>query len=64
MVACLYRLQYQNNTITCEVTDVPAADSIRQGIKHAPGLIYNAKQEREWSTRLFKLLQTNVYRYT
>jgi len=63
VVDCLYWIQYQNNTITCEVTDVPAADSIQQGIKHATGLIYNAKQEGGGSMRLFKVLQTNGCRY-
>lgn len=42
-----------------EVTDVPATQSIQQGIKHATGLIYNAKQEDGGTTRLFKVLQTN-----
>lgn len=46
-----------------EVTDVPAADSIRQGIKHATGFVYNAKQEGGGTTRLFKVLQTNACRY-
>jgi UV DNA damage endonuclease len=39
-------LQYRNNTITREVTGAPAAVRLRQGIKHATGLIYNAKQDR------------------
>src|SRR6266487_5952985 len=42
-----------------EVTDVPATD----GIKHATGLIYNAKQAGGGATRLFKVLQTNACRY-
>ena len=42
-----------------EVTDVPATDSI----KHATGLIYNAKQEGGGTTRLFKVLQTNSCRF-
>jgi predicted DNA-binding helix-hairpin-helix protein len=42
-----------------EVTDVPATDSI----KHANGLIYNAKQEGGGTSRLFKVLQTNACRY-
>ena len=29
---------------TDDVTDVPATDSIKQGITHATGFIYNAKQ--------------------
>jgi hypothetical protein len=45
--------QYRNNTITREVTDVPATDSVQLGIKHTTGLIYNAKQD--WrSMWLFK----------
>jgi len=43
-----------------EVTDVPAA----QSIKHATGMIYNATQERGGTTRLFKVLQTNACRYS
>ncbi len=43
-----------------EVTDVPAPDSI----KHATGLIYNAKQEGGGTSRLFKVLQTNACRYS
>jgi predicted DNA-binding helix-hairpin-helix protein len=43
-----------------EVTEVPATDSI----KHATGLIYNAKQEGGGTTRLFKVLQTNACRYS
>jgi predicted DNA-binding helix-hairpin-helix protein len=42
-----------------EVTDVPASESI----KHATGLIYNAKQEGGGTTRLFKVLQTNSCRF-
>jgi predicted DNA-binding helix-hairpin-helix protein len=42
-----------------EVTDVPATQSIQQGIKHATGFIYNAKQEGGGTSRLFKVLQTN-----
>jgi predicted DNA-binding helix-hairpin-helix protein len=43
-----------------EVTDVPTTDSI----KHATGLIYNAKQEGGGTSRLFKVLQTNACRYS
>ena len=43
-----------------EVTDVPATDSI----KHATGLIYNAKQEGGGTSRRFKVLQTNACRYS
>jgi predicted DNA-binding helix-hairpin-helix protein len=46
-----------------EVTDVPATDSIQQGIKHAAGFIYNAKQEGGGTSRLFKVLQTNSCRF-
>jgi predicted DNA-binding helix-hairpin-helix protein len=46
-----------------EVTDVPATQSIQQGIKHATGFIYNAKQEGGGTSRLFKVLQTNACRY-
>jgi predicted DNA-binding helix-hairpin-helix protein len=46
-----------------EVTDVPATQSIQQGITHATGFIYNAKQEGGGTTRLFKVLQTNSCRF-
>ncbi len=46
-----------------EVTDVPATQSIRQGIRHATGFIYNARQEGGGTTRLFKVLQTNACRF-
>jgi predicted DNA-binding helix-hairpin-helix protein len=46
-----------------EVTDVPATQSIQQGITHATGFIYNAKQEGGGTSRLFKVLQTNACRY-
>ena len=46
-----------------EVTDVPDARSIRQGIKHATGFIYNSKPEGGGTSRLFKVLQTNACRY-
>jgi predicted DNA-binding helix-hairpin-helix protein len=42
-----------------EITDVPATD----GLKHATGLIYNAKPTGGGTTRLFKVLQTNACRY-
>src|SRR4051794_6322547 len=47
-----------------EVTDVPATQSIQQGITHATGFIYNAKQEGGGTSRLFKVLQTNACRYS
>ncbi|HNP88505.1 MAG TPA: radical SAM protein, partial [Kouleothrix sp.] len=46
-----------------EVTDVPATQSIQQGIQHATGFVYNAKQAGGGTTRLFKVLQTNACRY-
>jgi predicted DNA-binding helix-hairpin-helix protein len=46
-----------------EVTDVPATQSIQQGIRHATGFIYTATQEGGGKTRLFKVLQTNACRY-
>lgn len=49
---------------TDEVTDVPASQSIRQGIKHATGFIYNAKPEGGGVTRLFKVLQTNACKFS
>lgn len=47
-----------------EVTDVPATQSIQQGIKNATGFIYNAKQEGGGTSRLFKVLQTNSCRFS
>lgn len=47
-----------------EVTDVPATQSIQEGIKHATGFVYNAKQEGGGTSRLFKVLQTNACRYS
>lgn len=46
-----------------EVTDVSATPSIQQGIQHATGFIYHAKQEGGGTTRLFKVLQTNSCRF-
>ncbi len=46
-----------------EVADVPGTQSIQQGITHATGFIYNAKQEGGGTTRLFKVLQTNSCRF-
>jgi predicted DNA-binding helix-hairpin-helix protein len=42
-----------------EVTDVPTTDNL----KHAIGMLYNAKQEGGGTTSLFKVLQTNACRY-
>jgi predicted DNA-binding helix-hairpin-helix protein len=47
-----------------EVADVPATQSIQQGIRHATGFVYNAKQEGGGTSRLFKVLQTNACRYS
>jgi predicted DNA-binding helix-hairpin-helix protein len=47
-----------------EVTDVPATQSIQQGITHATGFIYNATQEGGGKTRLFKVLQTNSCKFS
>jgi predicted DNA-binding helix-hairpin-helix protein len=46
-----------------EVTDVPATPSIRQGIKHATGFLYDAKRSGGGTARLFKVLQTNSCRF-
>lgn len=46
-----------------EVTDVPATQSIQQGIKHATGFLYDAQREGGGTTRLFKVLQTNACRF-
>ena len=46
-----------------DVTEVPATQSIRQGIAHATGFVYNATREGGGKTRLFKVLQTNACRY-
>jgi predicted DNA-binding helix-hairpin-helix protein len=45
-----------------EVAEVPATQSIQQGVKHATGFLYDA-QRQGGSTRLFKVLQTNACRY-
>jgi predicted DNA-binding helix-hairpin-helix protein len=42
-----------------EVTEVPATE----GLKHATGMLYNARQQGGGTTRLFKVLQTNACRY-
>jgi predicted DNA-binding helix-hairpin-helix protein len=47
-----------------EVADVPATQSIQQGITHATGFIYNAQQEGGGTSRLFKVLQTNACRHS
>jgi predicted DNA-binding helix-hairpin-helix protein len=46
-----------------EVNDVPAAGGGQSSVKHATGLIYNAKQSGGGTSRLFKVLQTNACRY-
>jgi predicted DNA-binding helix-hairpin-helix protein len=45
-----------------EVAEVPATQSIQQGITHATGFLYDA-QRQGGATRLFKVLQTNACRY-
>lgn len=47
-----------------EQADVPATQSIQQGIKHETGFIYPAKPTGGGTTRLFKVLQTNACRYS
>lgn len=47
-----------------ELTDVPATQSIQQGITHATGFIYNAQKEGGGTARLFKVLQTNSCRFS
>jgi predicted DNA-binding helix-hairpin-helix protein len=46
-----------------EVSDVPTSASIREGITHPTGFIYNAKQTGGGTSRLFKVLQTNACRF-
>ncbi|MEN9934465.1 MAG: hypothetical protein RLZZ387_1044 [Chloroflexota bacterium] len=46
-----------------EVSDIPATQSIQQGITHETGFIYDAKREGGGTTKLFKVLQTNACRY-
>lgn len=46
-----------------EVTDIPATQSIQQGITHATGFLYDAQREGGGTTRLFKVLQTNACRF-
>jgi predicted DNA-binding helix-hairpin-helix protein len=46
-----------------EVAEVPATASIRDGIGHATGFLYDAQREGGGTTRLFKVLQTNACRY-
>jgi predicted DNA-binding helix-hairpin-helix protein len=46
-----------------EVAEVPATQSIQQGLTHATGFIYNAKPQGGGVTRLFKVLQTNSCRF-
>ena len=58
------KLAILGSEATDEVTDVPATDSIKQGITHATGFIYNAKQEGGGTSRLFKVLQTNSCRFS
>jgi predicted DNA-binding helix-hairpin-helix protein len=46
-----------------EVADVPATSGAQQSLKHATGLVYDAKRAGG-STKLFKVLQTNACRYS
>jgi predicted DNA-binding helix-hairpin-helix protein len=46
-----------------EITDVPLTDSIKQGITHATGFVYEAQRSGGGTTKLFKVLQTNACRY-
>jgi predicted DNA-binding helix-hairpin-helix protein len=46
-----------------EVTQVPASASIREGVGHATGFLYDAQRQGGGSTRLFKVLQTNACRF-
>jgi predicted DNA-binding helix-hairpin-helix protein len=46
-----------------EQASAPAVDSIRDGLGHATGFIYNAQQEGGGTTRLFKVLQTNACKF-
>jgi predicted DNA-binding helix-hairpin-helix protein len=57
------KLAILGNEAADEVTDTPATQSIKQGITHATGFIYNAQQEGGGTTRLFKVLQTNACKY-
>lgn len=47
-----------------EQSDMPATQSIQQGITHATGFIYNAQKEGGGRSRLFKVLQTNACRFS
>jgi predicted DNA-binding helix-hairpin-helix protein len=46
-----------------EQVSAPVVDSIRDGLGHATGFIYNAQQEGGGTTRLFKVLQTNACKF-
>ena len=46
-----------------EVTDVPTEAGVQRGVQSPIDFIYNAKQERGGTARLFKVLQTNACRY-
>lgn len=46
-----------------DVAAPPASASIREGIGHATGFLYDAQRAGGGSTRLFKVLQTNACRF-
>ncbi|MDZ4717425.1 MAG: radical SAM protein [Roseiflexaceae bacterium] len=46
-----------------DVSDVPATQSIQQGISQATGFVYEAQRSGGGTTKLFKVLQTNACRY-
>lgn len=57
------KLALLSDEATDEVTDTPSEQSIRAGIQHDTGFIYNASRERGGKVKLFKVLQTNACRY-
>jgi predicted DNA-binding helix-hairpin-helix protein len=58
------KMQILSGEAEDEITEVPATQSIQEGVKHATGFLYNAKREGGGTTRLFKVLQTNACRYS
>lgn len=46
-----------------EVAEVAASASIREGMQHATGFLYDAQRQGGGTTRLFKVLQTNACRF-
>lgn len=57
------KLAILSDEATDEVTDTPSEQSVRKGIKHDTGFLYNASRERGNKVTLFKVLQTNACRY-